>query len=111
MQFYQWMPITVDMAQVLDLAGASLPQDITSKSFLASLHEIFAPTVIEVLINAFLATKLSDAFFATHPREHNTNFLLGTELTASLAFDIPDKFIRFVLWGVFLAHLCSFQFM
>ena len=68
-----------------------LPHNIAGQAFLAGLHKVFGPLVVKALRNAFSATQLSNAVFASQAIQDNTDLFLRTVLLARLALDVSDS--------------------
>src|SRR5215471_2579739 len=81
-------------AQHLDLIGARLAGGIAGQPLLAGLQELLAPSVVEVLGNAFLATELSDAVLAAQAFQDDADLVLGREVPPGGAPDVPDGLLR-----------------
>ena len=60
----------------VDCAGGMSRRD-AGKPLLTGLQELFRPTVIEVLIEPFLATEFSDAVLAAKALQHDADLVLG----------------------------------
>jgi len=59
----------------LDLVAGRFTGSVACQPLLAGLQEVLRPAVIEILVDALLATQLGDAVFATQPRNHNPDLL------------------------------------
>jgi hypothetical protein len=55
--------------ELLDLVRGRLTRRVAGEPFLARLQELFRSTVVEVLIDPFLAAQLSNAVLAAHSAE------------------------------------------
>ncbi|MDP4062447.1 hypothetical protein RBLE17_22080 [Rhodobacteraceae bacterium LE17] len=64
-------------AQFLDLISVRSTRRIARKPLLPCLHEVLGPFVIYALSDAFTATQLSNAVFATKAIQHDPDLLFG----------------------------------
>src|SRR5258708_7826269 len=53
---------------LLDLVAGRFPRRIARQPLLARLQEVLRPTVVKILVNAFLAAQFSDAVLAAQTR-------------------------------------------
>jgi hypothetical protein len=58
--------------------------------FLARLQELLRPTVVEVLIDPFLAAQLSNAVLAARAFQHDADLLFSGMMPACGSANIPD---------------------
>src|SRR6266516_4394772 len=63
--------------ELLDLLRGRLACGVAGEPFLARLQELFRPTVVEVLIDPFLAAQLSNAVLAAQAFQHNADLLFS----------------------------------
>src|ERR1700687_2863475 len=95
-------------AQLLDLAAGRRPLGIPRKASFSSLQELFRPSVIKALGNAFTPAKFCNAVLAAQTVQHDADLLLRRILlarcSANVLHDPPGG--RFGGSG-FLAHLHS----
>jgi len=59
---------------------------------LAGLQEVLAPAVIQIGIDAFATTQLSDRTFAPQSFQHDADLFFGRKLTTGFTADILDPF-------------------
>src|SRR5262249_7690360 len=74
----------------------------------AQLQELLRPTVVQVLIDPFLAAQLSNAVLATQAFQHDADLLFSGWMPACGSANIPDclcSALRYAL--VRLSHGCS----
>src|SRR5437588_3321843 len=58
--------------ELLDLVRGRLTRRVAGEPFLARLQELLRPTVVQVLIDPFLAAQLSNAVLATQAFQHSS---------------------------------------
>src|SRR6516225_7526410 len=85
--------------ELLDLVRGRLTRGVASEPFLARLQKLLRPTIVEVLIDSFLATQLSNAVLAAQAFQHDADLLLGRMVTTGGSADIPDRFLRAVRYA------------
>src|SRR5438046_5489937 len=79
-----------------------------SEPFLARLQELLRPTVVEVLIDPFLAAQLSNAVLAAQAFQHNADLLFSGMMPACGSANIPDRLFSAVRYALArLSHRCS----
>ena len=61
---------------------------VAEEAFLASLHEVFRPFVVNALRYAFSPAQLSNAFFTAQPIQHNADLLFSRVLFTRFTFDV-----------------------
>src|SRR5262249_60301822 len=74
----------------LALVRGRLPRRVAGEPFLARLQKLLRPTVIQVLIDPFLAAQLSDAVLATQAFQHDADLLFSGMMPACGSANIPD---------------------
>src|SRR5262245_20816843 len=93
--------------ELLDLVRGGLTRRVAGEPFLARLQELLRPTVVQVLIDPFLAAQLSDAVL-TQAFQHDADLLFSGMMPACGSADIPDclfSALRYALTR--LSHRCS----
>src|SRR5262249_23952203 len=94
--------------EFLDLVRGRLSRRVASQPFLAGLQKLFRPPVIEVLVDPFLATKLSNAVFAAKAFQHNADLLFRRMMPPGGSANIPDRLLGAVRYALArLSHRCS----
>src|SRR5262245_37937779 len=94
--------------ELLDLVRGRLTRRVAGEPFLARLQELLRPTVVQVLIDPFLAAQLSNAVLATQAFQHDADLLFSGMMPACGSANIPDclfSALRYVLAR--LSHRCS----
>src|SRR5258705_13424680 len=82
--------------------------DDVASPFLARLQELLRPTVVEVLIDPFLAAQLSNAVLAAQAFQHNADLLFSGMMPACGSANIPDCLFSAVRYALArLSHRCS----
>src|SRR5438445_7000242 len=76
--------------ELLDLVRGRLTRRVAGEPFLARLQELLRPTVVEVLIDPFLAAQLSNAVLAAQAFQHNADLLFSGMMPACGSANIPD---------------------
>jgi len=76
--------------ELLDLVRGRLTRRVASEPFLTRLQKLLRPTVIQVLIDPFLAAQLSDAVLATQAFQHDADLLFSGMMPACGSANIPD---------------------
>ena len=71
------LQITVLALDIPDFAGIGFACGITRQALLARFQEILAPAIVEIGVDAFVATLLGDRTLTALAIEYDTNFLLG----------------------------------
>src|SRR2546430_15572611 len=94
--------------ELLDLLRGRLACGVAGEPFLARLQELFRPTVVEVLIDPFLAAQLSNAVLAAQAFQHNADLLFSGMMPACGSANIPDCLFSAVRYALArLSHRCS----
>src|SRR5262249_40503047 len=76
--------------------------------FLARLQKLLRPTVIQVLIDPFLAAQLSNAVLATQAFQHDADLLFSGMMPACGSANIPDCLFSALRYALArLSHRCS----
>src|SRR2546428_3056027 len=68
--------------ELLDLVRGRLTRRVAGEPFLARLQELLRPTVVEVLIDPFLAAQLSNAVLAAQAFQHDADLLFSGMMPA-----------------------------
>src|SRR5215467_2068025 len=94
--------------ELLDLVRGGLTRRVAGEPFLARLQELLRPTVVQVLIDPFLAAQLSNAVLAAQAFQHDADLLFSGMMPACGSANIPDclfSALRYALtrWS----HRCS----
>src|SRR5262249_2700580 len=76
--------------ELLDLVRGRLTRRVAGEPFLARLQELLRPTVVQVLIDPFLAAQLSNAVLATQALQHDADLLFSGMMPACGSANIPD---------------------
>src|SRR5215475_8481828 len=76
--------------ELLDLVRGRLTRRVAGEPFLARLQELLRPTVVQVLIDPFLAAQLSNAVLATQAFQHDADLLFSGMMPACGSANIPD---------------------
>src|SRR5207244_5465935 len=85
-----------------------LTRRVAGEPFLARLQELLRPTVVEVLIDPFLAAQLSNAVLAAQAFQHNADLLFSGMMPACGSANIPDCLFSAVRYALArLSHRCS----
>src|SRR5262249_42430723 len=72
------------------------------------LQELLRPTVVQVLIDPFLAAELSNAVLATQAFQHDTDLLFSGMMPACGSANIPDCLFSALRYALArLSHRCS----
>src|ERR1035437_3749634 len=96
------------MPQVLDLAIGRRPCRVARQAALSGLQELFGPSVIKALGNAFTAAKLGDAGLAAQAVQNYPDLLFGRMAFAGCPADVlHEPLRRRFRMHVFLSHLHS----
>src|SRR5258708_5556333 len=94
--------------ELLDLVRGRLTRRVAGEPFLARLQELLRPTVVEVLIDPFLAAQLSNAVLAAQTFQHNADLLFSGMMPACGSANIPDCLFSAVRYALArLSHRCS----
>src|SRR5262245_5678555 len=94
--------------ELLDLVRGRLTRRVAGEPFLARLQELLRPTVVQVLIDPFLAAELSNAVLATQAFQHDTDFLFSGMMPACGSANIPDCLFSALRYALArLSHRCS----
>src|SRR2546428_12510036 len=94
--------------ELLDLVRGRLTRRVAGEPFLARLQELLRPTVVEVLIDPFLAAQLSNAVLAAQAFQHNADLLFSGMMPACGSANIPDCLFSAVRYALArLSHRCS----
>ena len=72
---HDFLEITGFAAQLFHLVSVRRACRVTRQPLLAGFHEVLGPFVIDALRDAFTATQLSDAVFATQAIQHDPDLL------------------------------------
>src|SRR5262249_37106039 len=76
--------------------------------FLARLQELLRPTVVQVLIDPFLAAQLSNAVLAAQAFQHDADLLFSGMMPACGSANIPDCLFSALRYALArLSHRCS----
>jgi hypothetical protein len=86
--------------ELFDFVRGCLTRRVASQSLLAGLQKLLRPTVIEVLVDAFLAAKLSYADLSAKPLQNNADLLLGRMMPACGSANISDSLLGAVRCGL-----------
>src|SRR5215468_12460734 len=76
--------------ELLDLVRGGLTRRVAGEPFLARLQELLRPTVVQVLIDPFLAAQLSNAVLAAQAFQHDADLLFSGMMPACGSANIPD---------------------
>src|SRR5262249_40530039 len=76
--------------ELLDLVRGRLTCRVAGEPFLSRLQELLRPTVVQVLIDPFLAAQLSNAVLATQAFQHDADLLFSGMMPACGSANIPD---------------------
>src|SRR5262249_59634401 len=76
--------------ELLALVGGGLTRRVAGEPFLARLQELLRPTVVQVLIDPFLAAQLSNAVLAAQAFQHDADLLFSGMMPACGSANIPD---------------------
>ena len=68
--------------ELLDLVRGRLTRRVAGEPFLARLQELLRPTVVQVLIDPFLAAQLSNAVLAAQAFQHDADLLFSGMMPA-----------------------------
>src|SRR6516164_9369646 len=79
--------------ELLDLVRGGLTRRVAGEPFLARLQELLRPTVVQVLIDPFLAAHLSNAVLAAQAFQHDADLLFSGMMPACGSANIPGAFI------------------
>ena len=79
---YAFLQRTGLPAQILDLAAGGSTSRLTCQSALAGLHELFGPSVIQALRDAFLAAQLGYAALTAQAVQHDPDLVFSREMSA-----------------------------
>src|SRR5262249_39897535 len=94
--------------ELLDLVRGRLTRRVAGEPFLARLQELLRPTVVQVLIDPFLAAQLSNAVLATQAFQHDTDLLFSGMMPACGSANIPDCLFSALRYALArLSHRCS----
>src|SRR6266436_3668169 len=94
--------------ELLDLVRGRLTRRVAGEPFLARLQELLRPTVVEVLIDPFLAAQLSNAVLAAQTFQHDADLLFSGMMPACGSANIPDCLFSAVRYALArLSHRCS----
>src|SRR5438094_9536058 len=94
--------------ELLDLVRGRLTCRVAGEPFLTRLQELFRPTVVEVLIDPFLAAQFSNAVLAAQAFQHNADLLFSGMMPACGSANIPDRLFSAVRYALArLSHRCS----
>src|SRR5262249_39309660 len=110
-----WLPFAA--VSIRQQFGTQMPQgghpphhSITSSATERSdrLQELLRPTVVQVLIDPFLAAELSNAVLATQAFQHDTDLLFSGMMPACGSANIPDCLFSALRYALArLSHRCS----
>src|SRR5215467_2292306 len=76
--------------ELLDLVRGGLTRRVAGEPFLARLQELLRPTVVQVLIDPFLAAQLSNAVLAAQAFQHDADLFFSGMMPACGSANIPD---------------------
>src|SRR5215471_6201999 len=76
--------------ELLDLVRGRLTRRVAGEPFLTRLQKLLRPTVVQVLIDPFLAAQLSNAVLATQALQHDADLLFNGMMPACGSANIPD---------------------
>src|SRR5262245_65762246 len=94
--------------ELVDLVRGRLTRRVAGEPFLARLQELLRPTVLQVLIDPFLAAQLSNAVLATQAFQYDADLLFSGMMPACGSANIPDcLFSAFRYALARLPHHCS----
>src|SRR5262249_40265375 len=94
--------------ELLDLVRGRLTRRVAGEPFLARLQKLLRPTVIQVLIDPFLAAQLSNAVLATQAFQHDADLLFSGMMPACGSANIPDCLFSALRYALArLSHRCS----
>src|SRR5213592_3182581 len=94
--------------ELLDLVRGRLTRRVAGEPFLARLQELLRPTVVQVLIDPFLAAQLSNAVLATQAFQHDADLLFSGMMPACGSANIPDCLFSALRYALArLSHHCS----
>src|SRR5215472_4676326 len=94
--------------ELLDLVRGRLTRRVASEPFLARLQELLRPTVVQVLIDPFLAAQLSNAVLAAQAFQHDADLLFSGMMPACGSANIPDCLFSALRYALArLSHRCS----
>src|SRR5262249_31091551 len=92
----------------LALVRGRLTRRVAGEPFLARLQKLLRPTVIQVLIDPFLAAQLSNAVLATQAFQHDADLLFSGMMPACGSANIPDCLFSALRYALArLSHRCS----
>src|SRR5262245_36968679 len=93
--------------ELLDLVRGRLTRRVAGEPFLARLQELLRPTVVQVLIDPFLAAELSNAVLATQAFQHDTDLLFSGMMPACGSANIPECLFSALRYALArLSHRC-----
>src|SRR5256884_7707088 len=94
--------------ELLDLLRGRLACGVAGEPFLARLQDLLRPTVVQVLIDPFLAAQLSNAVLAAQAFQHNADLLVSGMMPACGSANIPNCLFSAVRCALArLSHRCS----
>src|SRR6266436_436607 len=79
---------------LLDLIAGRFPRRVARQPLLARLQEVLRPTVVQILVNAFLAAQLGDAVLTAQPRNHDADLFLRRILSPGCPPNVPNPLLR-----------------
>src|SRR5262245_2786881 len=90
------------------IAANRLTRRVAGEPFLARLQELLRPTVVQVLIDPFLAAQLSNAVLAAQAFQHDADLLFSGMMPACGSANIPDCLFSALRYALArLSHRCS----
>src|SRR6266436_6642458 len=95
--------------ELLDLVRGRLTRRVAGEPFLARLQELLRPTVVEVLIDPFLAAQLSNAVLAAQAFQHNADLLFSGMMPACGSANISDRLFSAVRYAEAVLTLGGFE--
>jgi len=94
--------------QVFHLVRGGGARRISGEPLLAGFEEVLRPAIVHRRRDAFPAAQLRDALFTPQAFQHDTDLLLGRELSARRTPNVlHDRFSRSLHRPGFLLHLRS----
>src|SRR5262249_61477903 len=94
--------------ELFALFRGGLTRRFAGEPFLARLQELLRPTVVQVLIDPFLAAQLSNAVLATQAFQHDADLLFSGMMPACGSANIPDCLLSALRYALArLSHRCS----
>ena len=88
---HQHLQRVVLHTELLDFIRACFPDGVSVELSFSGLEERLAPLVVHRKVDAFLPAEVINVRFSSQSLEDNPDLFLSCELTAGLAFDVPDN--------------------